>query len=122
MTWVSVSGKSIIWPSIPLIFLCEQRVGDLESQLGRAAAEALEPERPLVEALERVLPREADAAVHLDRPLARGDRGLGRESLRRGGGDGSPLVLLGDAPRRAVDERACELDVGVRLREWMGDR
>ena len=34
-------------------------VGDFEAQLGRAGAEAFEPEGALVEAVERVLPREA---------------------------------------------------------------
>src|SRR5207253_6377372 len=118
---VSVSGKSIISPSIRLIVLCEERVGDLEPQLGGPAAEALEPERALVEAVQRVLPREADAPVHLDRSLAGDDGGLGRERLRRGGRDGRALVVLGDAPGGAVDKGAGELDVGVRLREGMGD-
>ena len=84
-------------------------------------AEALEPERALVEAVQRVLPREADAAVHLDRALARGDRGLGGERLRGGRSERGAFVLLRDAPRGPVDERARELDVGVRLRERMGD-
>ena len=48
----------------------EFRALDLDAQLGRTLAEALEPERTFVEAVERVLPREADAAVHLDRRLA----------------------------------------------------
>ena len=90
------------------------------SSAGRRA-EALEPEGALVEAVQRVLPREADAAVHLDRALARGDRRLGRERLRSGGGERRALVVLGDAPGGPVDERARELDVGVRLRERVGD-
>src|SRR5262249_8228552 len=106
-----------IWP----ILLREEQVRDFQPQLGRPGAEALEPDGALVEAVQRVLPGEADAAVHLDRALARSDRGLGRERLGRGGGDRRALVLLGAAPRRPVDERTCELDVGVRLRERMGD-
>ena len=37
---------------------------------------------PLVVAVQRALPGEADPAVHLDRPLARGDGRLGRVRLR----------------------------------------
>src|SRR5262249_58303364 len=99
MRCVSVSGKSIIRPSIRLILLREHVIGDFETELGRPRAEALEPEGALVEAVQRVLPGEADAAVHLDRALARGDCGLGCESLRRGSGDLRAVVLLGDAPR-----------------------
>src|SRR5690242_12320178 len=99
MTCVSVSGKSIIRPSIPLIFLRQERVRDLEPELRGAQPESLEPERTLVEAVERVLPGEANPAVHLDRALAGGDRGLGRERLRRGGCERRTVVLLGDAPR-----------------------
>src|SRR4051794_10692699 len=85
---VSVSGKSIIRPSTgALLDLngngdAEHGVGDFEPELGRAGAEALEPQCALVEAVERVLPREARAAVHLDRALAREDGRLGREGLR----------------------------------------
>src|SRR5689334_372934 len=84
----SVSGKSIINPSTgPSCSLCrngdaENGVGDFEPQLRRTGAEALEPERALVEAVQRMLPGEAGAAVHLDRALARGDRRLGCERLR----------------------------------------
>src|SRR5205823_4325380 len=132
-TCVNVRGKSIIRPSIRLILLREDCVGDLETQLGGAEAEALEPEGALVEAVQRVLPGEADARVHLDRALARGDRGLGGERLGGGGGErraptaaegggvfgpgaggfaagASSLVLLRDAPGGPVDERARELD------------
>ena len=59
--------------------------------------------------------------VDLDRALARDDRGLGGERLRGGGRERRALVVLGDAPRGPVDERARELDVGVRLRERVGD-
>src|SRR5262249_25422325 len=95
----SRSGKSIIRPSIRLILLREQRFGYLEPQLRRPRAEALEPEGALVEAVQRVLPREPDAAVRLDRALGRGDRGLGGERLRRGGRERRALVVLRDAPR-----------------------
>src|SRR3954453_10855893 len=126
---VSVSGKSIIRPSTePLLvaWLCrngdaEHGVGDFEPELGRAGAEALEPECALVEAVEWVLPGEAGTAVHLDRALAGENCGLGGERLRGGGGDRRLLVVLGDAPGGPVGERAGELDVGVRVRELMGD-
>ena len=95
----------------------EQRLGDLGAKLGRPRAEALEPQGALVEPVQRVLPGEADAAEHLDRPLARGDRRLRRERLRRRGRDRGLLVVLGDAPRGPVCERACELDVRVRVRQ-----
>ena len=81
----------------------------------------MQPERPLVVAVERVLPREARAAVHLDRPLARRDRGLGRERLRRCGRSGRLRVALGHAPGGPVGERAGELDVGVRVGERVRD-
>src|SRR4029079_6816636 len=96
-------------------------VRDFETQLGGAAAEAFEPDGPLVEPMQRVLPREADAAVCLDGSLAGRDRGLGGERLCRSGCERRALVLFRHAPRRPVDERARELDVGVRLREWVGD-
>src|SRR5262249_42238382 len=119
MTCVSGSGKSIIRPSIRLILLREHVVGDFETELGGPHAEALEPEGALVEAVQRVLPGEADSAVHLDRALASDHCRLGRERLRRGGGERRALVLLGHAPGRPVDEGAGQLDVGVRLREWV---
>src|SRR5204863_9316458 len=117
----SVSGKSIIRPSIWLILLCENGVRDFETQLGGAATEAFEPEGALVEPVQGVLPGEADAAVCLDGALAGRDRGLGCEGFRRRGRERRALVLLGYAPRCPVDERARELDVGVRLRERVGD-
>src|SRR3954471_9196836 len=82
------------------------------------AAEGLERERALVVLVEHVLPREADAAVHLDRALAGGHRRVGAVRLRGGGGDGQLLVLLRDAPRGPVGERAGQLglDEGVRER------
>src|SRR5215467_2062274 len=77
MRCVSVRGKSIIRPSIAPILLREEGVRDFQPKLGRSCAEALEPDCALVEPVQGVLPCEADAAVHLDRALARGDRGLG---------------------------------------------
>src|SRR6476659_6386383 len=99
----SVSGKSIIKPSTEPPRSdgnggAEQLVCELEPQLGGARAEALEPERALVEAVQRVLPGEPGAAVHLDRPLARGDGGLGGECLRSGRRHGRLLVVGRDAP------------------------
>src|SRR5262245_23178886 len=120
-TCVNVSGKSIIRPSIPPILLREERVCDLETEVGGTPAETLEPDCALVEPVQWMLPGEADPAVHLDRALAPNDRSLGGERLRRGGCERRALVLLRDAPRGPVDERARELDVGVRLREWVGD-
>src|SRR5215475_4248675 len=118
---VRVSGKSIIWPSIRRILLRQQRVRDFEPQLGGPSAEALEPDRALVEAVERMLPGEADPAVHLDRALAGCDRRLRSERLRGGGGERRSVVLLRNAPGGPIDERARELDIGVRLCERMGD-
>ncbi len=43
---------------------------------GSEAVERLDPLRALVEAMQHVLPGEADAAVDLDRALARRDRGF----------------------------------------------
>ena len=71
--------------------------------------------------MQRMLPGEAGPAVHLDRALARGDRRLGGERLRRGRRDRRLLVVLRDAPRRPVRERARELDVCVRVRELVRD-
>src|SRR5581483_9949058 len=126
---VSVKGNSIIWPSTAASSgsdgngdAAEHGVRDVAAQLGRARAERLEPERALVEPVQWMLPREAGAAVHLDRALARGDRGLDREGLRGSCGDGALLVVLGDAPRGPVGERAGELDVGVRVRELVRHR
>ena len=64
------------------------------------------PERALVQPVQHVLPREADSAVCLDGALAGGDRGLGRLRFRRGSGDGSVGLAVGDAPRRPPGERA----------------
>src|SRR5439155_19398514 len=61
-------------------------------------------------------------AVHLGRALARAERGFGRERLRGGRRGRSALVLLRYAPCGPVDERAGELDVGVRLRKRVRDR
>src|SRR5207244_2676361 len=80
------------------------------------------PQCALVEAVQRVLPREAGAAVHLDRALARPNGGLGRERLRGRRGYRRLLVLLGNAPGGPVGERARELRVGVRVRKLVRDR
>src|SRR4029079_1127993 len=57
----------------------------------------------------------------LDGSLAGRDRGLGGERLCRSGCERRALVLFRHAPRRPGDERARELDVGVRLRKRVGD-
>src|ERR1700716_1432638 len=66
--------------------------------------------------MERVVPGEAHAAMDLDRPLACRNRGLRRTRPRRVRGVLGIAVILGDAPRRPVRERARELrlDIGVR--------
>src|SRR5690242_18930078 len=64
-----------------------------------------------------MFPREARADEHLDRALARRDRGFRRKCVRSGGRNQRLLVLLGDAPRRTLDERPRELDVGVLVDE-----
>src|SRR5205823_13952099 len=91
----------------------EHGVRNLRAELGRPRAQAFEPQGALVEAMEWVFPGEAGAAVHLDRALAGRDRGLGCECLRSRRCRRRLLVVFGDAPRRPVGERACELDVGV---------
>src|SRR5919106_4123527 len=48
----------------------EDRLRDLHAQRRPEAEEGLDPLRALVVAVEDVLPREADSAVHLDRALA----------------------------------------------------
>src|SRR4029077_18159909 len=100
----------------------EHGVRDLQPQLVRTRAEALQPERALVEAVERMLPGEPGPAVHLDRALAGRNRCLGRERLRGCGGDGPLLVALGDAPRRPVRARAGTVQVWVRVRELVRHR
>src|SRR5215470_7162825 len=94
----NVSWKSIICPSTKPSSSdadgdAEDRIRDLGAQRGRPEAEALEPERALVEAVQRVLPGEARPAVHLDGALAGPDGCLARERLRRGGCDGRLLVV-----------------------------
>src|SRR6187455_2425674 len=86
------------------------------------AAERLDPLRPLVPAVERVLPAEADPAVDLDRALAGEHRLLGRERLRGGGGERGLLGVGVDAPGGPVDERAGELGLDVGVGERMRDR
>src|SRR4029450_5117189 len=80
---VSVSGKSIIRPSIRLILLClpKNRVGDFETQLGGTATEAFEPDGALVEPVQRGLPGEAGAAVCLDGGVAGRGSPLGGRGL-----------------------------------------
>src|SRR5438445_205803 len=84
----------------------KNRGGDLGALRRREASEALDPLRPLVVAVQRVLPGEADATVRLDRVLADGDGDLAREGLGGGRGDPGLVVLLGHAPRGPVRERA----------------
>src|SRR5439155_1472049 len=86
------------------------------------AVERLDPERPLVIAMQRMVPGEAHAAVHLDRALACHDRGLRRVRLRRDRGKLGLTVILGDAPRGPVRERARELGLHVGVRELVRDR
>src|SRR5438445_11574325 len=72
--------------------------------------------------MERMVPGEAHAAMHLDRALACRDRGLRGIRLRRARGElGLPLIL-GDAPRGPVRERARELGLDVGVREPVRDR
>ena len=68
------SGRSSHAP-----LLVEKGCRDLRAQLGAGSLPRLDPERPLVEAVQDVLPREADAAVDLDRALARGHGCVGGE-------------------------------------------
>src|SRR5206468_6770764 len=97
--------------------LCDVRA------VGRAGAvERLDPECPLVVAMERMVPGEAHAAVHLDRALACRDRGLRRVRLRRARSELGLSVILGDAPRGPVRERARELRLDVGVRELVRDR
>ena len=84
-------------------------------------AEALDRERALVQPVEPVLPREADAAEGLDRRLADPDRALARVRLRGRGGDRRLRISGRDAPGRPERERARELDARVRVRERVGD-
>jgi hypothetical protein len=60
--------------------------------------------------------------VHLDRPLAGGDRGLGAERLRRGGRDSRLLVADRDRPGGPVGERARQLGGDEGVRERVRDR
>src|SRR4029077_7997923 len=124
-----VSGYSIINPSTsmsPLSFLPssvrKDRLGDLRA-VGRAGAvERLDPKRSLVVAMQRMLPGESHAAVHLDRALACRDGGLGRIRLRGDRAELSLPVILRDAPRRPVRQRAGELGLHIRVRELVRDR
>src|SRR6266850_4679847 len=123
-----VSGYSIISPSTsmpPPSFpssVAKDRPCDVRA-VGRAGAvERLDPECPLVVAMERMVPGEAHAAMHLDRALACRDRCLRGIRLRRARGELGLPVILGDAPRRPVRERARELRLHIRVRELVRDR
>src|SRR5919198_1179251 len=87
----------------------EQPGRDLRALLARVAAVRLDRQRALVVRVERMLPGEADAAEHLDRPFACRDGRVAGIALRRGHGDRRLLVVLRDAPGSPVRERACEL-------------
>ena len=69
-----------------------------------------------------MLPGEADAAVHLDRPLAGGDSCLGRLRLRGGHGDRRLFVVHRDAPCGPVGQRAGKLGLDVGVGERVRDR
>src|SRR5207302_5114586 len=86
------------------------------------AVERLDPERSLVVAMERMVPGEAHAAMHLDRALACRDRGLRGIRLRSACGELGLAVILGDAPRRPVRERARELRLDIGVGELVRDR
>ncbi len=64
----------------------EQMTGDLRAELPRGRLPGLDAERALVEPVQHVLPGEADPAVCLDRPLARGDGGVRCLGFRGGRG------------------------------------
>src|SRR5437762_3391844 len=72
--------------------------------------------------MQRMVPGEAHAARHLDRALACRDRGLRGIRLRRNRGKLGLTVILGDAPRGPVRERARELGLDVGVRELVRDR
>ena len=78
-------------------------------------------ERALVQPVQPVLPREADAAERLDRRLADPDRALAGVRLRRRGGDRRLRVSGRHAPGGPQRERARELDARVRVRERVRD-
>src|SRR4030088_54950 len=72
--------------------------------------------------MERMVPGEAHTTMHLDRALARRDRGLRGVRLRRARGELGLPVILGNAPRRPVRERARELRLHIRVSERVRDR
>src|SRR6266511_4105930 len=90
--------------------------------LRRVAALRLDPQSALVVLVQHVLPGEADAAVHLDRALARVDRGVAAVGFRGSARDVDLLVFLGDAPGSPVRKRAGELHLDVRVRKLVRDR
>src|SRR6185295_4517170 len=96
--------------------------GDLRAKARTGRAEALDPERSLVQPMQAVVPGEADAPERLDRLLAHPDDALARVRLRRRGRDRGLRVSGRDAPRGPQSQRARELDPRVRVREWVRDR
>src|SRR5256714_14340483 len=72
--------------------------------------------------MERMVPSEAHAAMRLDRALACRDRGLRGIRLRGARGELGLPVILGDAPRRPVRERARELRLHIGVGELVRDR
>src|SRR5581483_3075836 len=99
----------------------KDRFGDLGALLGREPAVALDPLGPLVVAVQRVLPGEADAAVCLDRVLADLHGHLRRVGLGRRGSDRRLLVSFGHGPGGPVRERPGELGQLVRVGEPVRD-
>ena len=99
----------------------EQRRGDLGAEPRAGRAEALDPERALVQTVEPMLPGEADAAEHLDRGLADARRRSRRRTTSRPRRDRRLRVARRDAPRRPERERARELDARVRVGERVRD-
>src|SRR5919106_5339104 len=79
--------------------LREHVIGDACSLAARIALEGLDPLSPLVVAMRRVLPCEADPPVDLDAVLARRHRGFRCERLR-GGRPPRPPLLFGAPPPR----------------------
>ena len=93
----STRGRSSVAESLPVV----RRVAERQLvELG-----------PLQEQVEVVLPREADAAVHLQRRRHHPLRRVGAPDLRGRRGDRRVGVVGADAPCRPVDARAHPLDV-----------
>src|SRR5437588_1737524 len=79
--------------------LIQQRRRDDGAVRAGVAAVGLDPQGALVVAVQHVLPGEADAPVHLDRPFARGYRRIAAVRLRGSHGELRLRIALGDAPR-----------------------